>query len=179
MRAGHPLTQNKVTKERLFEFSHLVVGLTRTEERAADGFRDDKGVARRASIERALLEFQDGTIDLVGRVAVCVPHFAAVPPLLQATDMVATLPHRLALWAAAHFPLVLLDLPYTPKTVDIEIVCDQSADRDKGLQWLIDECASWLQRMSYRCKARLSNSLPKNPRALDQIQSWIMKGKHS
>ena len=139
VRAGHPLTQNKVTKERLFEFPHLVVGLTRTEEHAADGFRDDKGVARRASIERALLEFQDGTIDLVGRVAVCVPHFAAVPPLLQATDMVATLPHRLALWAAAYFPLVLLDLPYTPKTLVIEMVCDQSAHRDKGLQWLIDE----------------------------------------
>jgi DNA-binding transcriptional LysR family regulator len=122
VRAGHPLTQNKLTKERLFEFSHLVVELTRTEEHAADGFMDDKGVARRASIERALLEFQDGPIDLVGRLAVCVPHFAAVPPLLQATDMVATLPHRLALWAAAHFPLVLLDLPYTPKTVDIEMV---------------------------------------------------------
>lgn len=139
VRADHPLTQNKVTKERLFEFPHLVVGLTRTEEHAADGIMDDKGVARRASIERALLEFQDGTIDLVGRVAVCVPHFAAVPPLLQATDMVATLPHRLALWAAAHFPLVLLDLPYTPKTLDIEMVCDQRAHRDKGLQWLIDE----------------------------------------
>src|SRR5258708_18022258 len=32
VRAGHPLTQNKVTKERLFEFSHFEVELTRTEE---------------------------------------------------------------------------------------------------------------------------------------------------
>jgi hypothetical protein len=38
--------------------------------------------------------------------------------------MVATLPRPLALWTAAHFPLVLLDLPYPPKTVDIEIVSD-------------------------------------------------------
>ncbi len=53
--------------------------------------------------------------------------------------MVATLPRPLALWTAAHFPLVLLDLPYPPKTVDIEIVSDQRADRDQGLQWLIDE----------------------------------------
>jgi DNA-binding transcriptional LysR family regulator len=79
---------------------------------------------------------------LVGRAAVRVPHFAAVPPLLQVTDMVATLPRRLALWTAAHFPLVWLDLPYTPKTVDIEMVSDQSADRDKGLRWLIDELAA-------------------------------------
>jgi DNA-binding transcriptional LysR family regulator len=142
VRAGHPLTQERVTKQRLFEFSHVVVELTGTEEHKADGFVYDKGVARRVWIERALLEFQDENIDLVGRAAVCVPHFAAVPPLLLATDMVATLPRRLALWTAAHFPLVLLDPPYTPKTVEIEIVCDQSADRDKGLQWLIDELAA-------------------------------------
>ena len=53
--------------------------------------------------------------------------------------MLATLPRRLALWTIAHFPLVLLDLPYTPKTVDVEIVRDKRADRDQGLQWLIDE----------------------------------------
>jgi DNA-binding transcriptional LysR family regulator len=139
VRAGHPLTQGKVTKERLFEFSHVVVELTGTEEHQADGFMHDKGVARRVWIERALLEFQDQESDLIGRAAVCVPHFATVPPLLQATDMVATLPRRLALWTTKHFPLVLLDLPYTPKTVDIEIVSDQRADRDQGLQWLIAE----------------------------------------
>jgi len=37
---------------------------------------------------------------------------------------------------------LLLDLPYTPMTVDLEMVSDQSADRDKGLQWLIDELAA-------------------------------------
>jgi DNA-binding transcriptional LysR family regulator len=139
VRAGHPLTQQKVTIESLFEFSHVVVELSGTEEHAADGFVHDKGVARRIWIERALLEFRDEKIDLVGRAAVCVPHFAAVPPLLQATDMLATLPRRLALWTIAHFPLVLLDLPYAPKTVDVEIVRDKRADRDQGLQWLIDE----------------------------------------
>lgn len=142
VRTGHPLTQDKVTKEKLFEYSHVVVELTGTEEHTADGFMNDKGFARRVWIERALLEFQDKKIDLVGRVAVCVPHFAAVPPLLQATDMLATLPRRLALWTAAHFPLVLLDLPYAPKTVDVEMVCDQGADRDSGLQWLIGEMAA-------------------------------------
>ena len=142
VRAGHPLTQDKVTKQRLFEFSHVVVELTGTEEHKADGFVYDQGVARRVWIERALLEFQDENIDLIGRAAVCVPHFAAVPPLLLATDMVATLPRRIALWTTAHFPLVLLDLPYTPKTVDIEMVSHHRADRDKGLQWFIDEVAA-------------------------------------
>jgi DNA-binding transcriptional LysR family regulator len=148
VRAGHPLTQDKVTKQRLFEFSHVVVELTGTEEHKADGFAYDQGVARRVWIERALLEFQNENVDLVGRAAVCVPHFAVVPPLLQTTDMVATLPRRLALWAAAHFPLVLLDLPYTPITVDVEMVSHHSADRDKGLQWLIDEVAASMSEPS-------------------------------
>jgi DNA-binding transcriptional LysR family regulator len=106
----------------------------------------DKGIARRVWMERALIEFQDNKVDLVGRVAVCVPHFIAVPPLIQASDMLATLPRRLALWTVAHFPLVMLDLPYEPKRVDIEIVCDQNASRDDGLQWLIDELVASVPR---------------------------------
>jgi len=142
VRAGHPLTQVKVTKEKLFEYPHVVVEFTGMEQHKADGFMYDRGAARRVWIERALLEFQDKKIDLVGRAAVCVPHFNDVPPLLQATNMVATLPRRFALWSAAHFPLVFLDLPYTPKAVDIEMVWDQNADRDKGIRWLIDELAA-------------------------------------
>jgi DNA-binding transcriptional LysR family regulator len=142
VRAGHPLTRSKITKERLIEFPHLVVALTGAEENEANGFMNDQGVAHRTWIERALHEFQDRKIDLVGRMAVCVPHFAAMAPFLQLTDMVATLPRRLALWAAAHAPLVLLDLPYPSMTVDIEMLWDESADEDQGLQWLVNELAA-------------------------------------
>jgi DNA-binding transcriptional LysR family regulator len=38
VRAGHPLTQAPVTKERLFSFPHIVVELTGTEDQAVDGF---------------------------------------------------------------------------------------------------------------------------------------------
>lgn len=142
VRAGHPLTQGKVTKERLFEFPHVVVELTGTEENEPDGFMDDEGVARRIWIERALLEFQDENVDLVGRAAVCVPYFAAVAPLLLVTDMVATLPRRLALWLIAQTPIVLLNLPYPPIMVDLEMVWHQRANRDSGFQWLRHELAS-------------------------------------
>ena len=91
VRAGHPLTHGKVTKERLFEFPHAVVELTGTEENERNGFMSEDGVERRVWVERALLEFQDKEVHFVGRAAVCVPHFAVVAPLLEATDMVATL----------------------------------------------------------------------------------------
>ncbi len=141
VRTGHPLTRGKVTKERLVEFPQVVVEPAGTKENETDGFTDGQGVGRRVWIERALHEFQEGKVDLVGRAAVCVPNFASVAPFLQLSDMVATLPRRLALWAAAHAPLALLDLPYASMTVDIEMLWDQGADHDRGLQWLVSELA--------------------------------------
>jgi DNA-binding transcriptional LysR family regulator len=142
VRAGHPLTHREVTKERLLEFPHLVVVPIGAEENAANGPMNGEGVAHRIWTERVLQEFQQGKINLAGRATVCVPHFAAMAPFLQLTDMVATLPRRLALWTAAHAPVELLDLPYTSMTVDIEMLWDQSADQDQGLQWLVRELES-------------------------------------
>jgi DNA-binding transcriptional LysR family regulator len=143
VRAGHPLTQGSITKERLFAFPYVVVELTGTEEEGVDGFVDDRGLWRRVWIERLLLEMGDDEEGLVGRVAVSVPHFAAVPPILCLTDMVATLPRRLALQAVQHFPLVILDdLPYEPLTVPVELVWHQRAERDAGAQWMISEILS-------------------------------------
>jgi DNA-binding transcriptional LysR family regulator len=141
VRAGHPLTHSEVTKERLLEFPRLVVAPIGAEENEANNFMNDEGVARRLWTERVLHEFQDGKIDMAGRATVRVSHFAAMARFLQLTDMVATLPRRLALWAAADAPLVLLDLTCTSMTADIEMLWDQSADQDKGLQWLVNELA--------------------------------------
>lgn len=139
VRAGHPLTQAPVTVERLFAFPHIVVELTGTEEDVIEGFLDDRGVSRRVWIERILIEMGDDHHGLVGRVAVSVPHYAAVPPMLLVTDMVATLPRRLALRAAEQDTLVVLDLPYEPLAVPIEAVWHQRADGDAGARWLLGE----------------------------------------
>jgi len=141
-RAGHPLTQNKVTRERLREFPHLVVALNGPEENEAKRFMNDHGVERRVCIECALREFQTEKIDPVGRAAVCLAHFAAMVSFLQLTDMVTTLPRRLALRAAAHARLVLLDLPYPSRTVEIVMLWNQSRYQDRRLPWLVNELAA-------------------------------------
>ena len=145
VRAGHPLTQGAVTKERLFSFPHIVVDLTGTEGQATDGFLDERGVWRRTWIERLLIELGDGELGLVGRVAVSVPHYAAVPPMLRVTDMVGTLPRSLALLAVEQGGLAMLDLPYEPLAVPIEVVWHQRAERDAGAQWLIMELIDEMQ----------------------------------
>jgi len=142
VRPGHPLTKGRITKRRLFEFPHVVVEMTGTEEHEQDGFLDEEGVSRHVWIERALLEFQDKQVSLLGRAAVCVPYFAAVAPILEMTDMVATLPRRLAVWLVERKSIVLLKLPYKPITVDIEIVWHNRLAPDPGFGWIREVLAS-------------------------------------
>ena len=142
VRAGHPLTKARITKQRLFQFPHVVVEMTGTEEHEEDGFMDDEGVLRRVWIERALLEFQDKNVSLAGRAAVCVPYFAAVVPILEMTDMVATLPRRLALRLPQRDSIVLLKLPYKPITVEVEMVWHERVARDPGFRWIREVLAS-------------------------------------
>lgn len=139
VRPDHPLTREQVTRERLFAFPHIVVELTGTEEEAPDGFLDDRGVSRRIWIERLLIETNDDGDGPAGRVSVSVPYYSAIPPMLQETDMVATLPRRLALSAAASGALAILDLPYEPLTVTLEAIWHQRVEQDSGAQWLIGE----------------------------------------
>lgn len=148
VRTGHPLTQGAITKERLFAFPHIVVELTGTEEEGIGGFVDDRGVWRRTWIERLLIETDDDTDGLVGRVAVCVPHYAAVAPMLRVTDMVATLPRSIAQRAVEQGGHVMLDLPYEPLAVTIEIIWHQRADRDGGAQWFVRELADTMRAVA-------------------------------
>jgi DNA-binding transcriptional LysR family regulator len=139
VRTGHPLTRGRMTKERLLEFPHVVVEPAGTMESANDGFPGEERNGKGVSVERALYEFQNGRIGPGGRAAVCVPSFAAVAPFLQWSDIVAMLPRRLALWAAAHAPLALLDPPYKSISIEIEMLWVEEAAQDEGLQWLLNE----------------------------------------
>lgn len=137
VRRGHPLAGQPVDRDRLFSYPFAVVELTGSGEQAAEGFIDERGVWRRVWIDRLLIETDDE--DAVAHVAVSLPHYAAVPGILSATDMVATLPERMARPLAQAGTHVILDLPYEPLEVSAEAIWHQRGDRDGGLQWLLGE----------------------------------------
>jgi DNA-binding transcriptional LysR family regulator len=139
VRPGHPLTQGQITKERLLAFSYVVVEMTGSEEPPTDGFLDERNVRRRVWIERLLIDESGDYEELARRMTVTVPYYVAVPHMLQATDLVATLPMSLARRAAAQGLVAILDLPYEPLDVSFEAVWHRRAERDTGLQWLIGE----------------------------------------
>ncbi len=139
VRAGHPLTTEAVTMDRLFAFPHVVVELTGNEERPEGGFIEDQGVERRVWIERLLLEQGNGKNGLVGRVAVSLPHYSAVANLVGRSEMVATLPRSIAIREAAREQLAMLELPYEPLQVTVEAVWHERGEQDAGLQWFVSE----------------------------------------
>ena len=138
VRSQHPLTIGKVTRQKLLAYPHIVVEFTGSEDQATDGFLDDRGLFRRTWIERLLVETSGEGKLLVGRVAVTTPNYGSIIPMLEATDMIATLPRRLALRAVKRDGLCMLELPYPPLSVAVEMVWHERAEANSGLRWLID-----------------------------------------
>lgn len=136
VRRGHPLTEGPVSLERLLSFPYVVVEMTGSEDRVVDGFIDERGVWRRVWIDRLLIETNAKDEDLVGHVALSLPHYATVPDILAATDMVATLPARLARRGVEQGILAILDLPYEPLTVRFDAIWHERSDQDAGVRWL-------------------------------------------
>lgn len=124
---GHELTRGEVTIERLLQVPHLVVHFTGLGEGGENGFIDERGLKRRARIERGLTEraLMDAAAERNEpglRIALTVPNYLAVPELLAGSEMVATLPRSLALLTARHCDLVMLEPPYQYAPVAVEAV---------------------------------------------------------
>ncbi|MBS7543818.1 LysR family transcriptional regulator [Ancylobacter oerskovii] len=135
VREGHPLLDGEVTTARLLAYPHAVVELTGTDEMRTDGFQDDRGLVRRVWIERAVLE-APASVTPAPRVAVSVPYFTALAPLLRGSDLVATLPARLARSALAQGGLRRLDPALEPIEVTLEMAYRACDEGDEGLAWL-------------------------------------------
>jgi DNA-binding transcriptional LysR family regulator len=137
VRRGHPLTERPVDMAQVFSYPFMVVELSGSGEPATEGFIDERGVWRRVWIDRLLIE--TGQENDVAHVAVSLPYFAAVPDILSQTDMVATLPERLARRLTQAGTHVALDLPYEPLQATVEAIWHQRAENDRGVQWLLGE----------------------------------------
>ncbi len=137
MRSDHPLSREPLARERIFDYPHIVVDLTGAEE-TRGGFLDERGLTRRVWMERAVLQAR-GRGDVSARVAMTVPSFTAVPPLLRKSDLIATLPKRLALQAVAEGGLIMFDESLEHELVEVEVAWHSRSATDLGIAWLIDE----------------------------------------
>ena len=116
MRNGHKLAKKKMTLEEFSAAEHLLV----ISEGTGHGKVDE--ILKRSGIER--------------HVALTVPHFVAVGHILQATDLVATVPERLASHMLKPFGLVSVPHPAKLPDVAINVFWHGKYHRSPANQWL-------------------------------------------
>lgn len=116
MRKGHRLDRKKITLADFSAAEHLVVVSAGTGHGQVDELLKRKGIAR--------------------RIALTVPHFVAVGHILQATELVSTVPERFAERMVEPFNLVAVPHPVDLPQVAINVFWHAKYHKDPGNQWL-------------------------------------------
>ena len=116
-RRGHPLDQTRALSLADFcAYEHVAVIPVGTGHGEVDRLMERKGICR--------------------RVRATVPHFYAVGNILRATDLLATVPLRMAEMLAAPFDLTYSPHPVALPEASIDIFWHARLHRDPGNQWL-------------------------------------------
>ncbi len=116
IRKGHPRVAKRLTTKAFAELEHILV----TERLGANGIVDD--ALARAGHQR--------------RIAVRVPHHQLVGELVAATDLVATIDHRIAARQAREYDLRVFKTPVDLPRAGLGIFWHDRTDGDPARRWL-------------------------------------------
>lgn len=116
MRRGHPLARRPLTVERFAAAEHVMVVSQGTGHGAVDELMQRQGIAR--------------------RVRLTVPHFVAVGHIVAASDLLATVPEKLAARLVAPFGLVSQPHPVPLPPITLHLFWHSLRHREAGNRWL-------------------------------------------
>ncbi len=116
MRKGHPLARRKLTLRAYAEAEHAFIAPRGTLGGVVDDELAKHGLSR--------------------RVALALPNFAIVPHVIATTDLVCTLPVRVAKSYAALLPLHVTEPPLDVPAFTISMAWHERLARDPGHAWL-------------------------------------------
>jgi DNA-binding transcriptional LysR family regulator len=115
-RKGHPLSEGPVDLERFTAASHLIVD------------------SRESPYDRINQMLEKAGIGVDARFR--VPHFTAVPYIVSGSDLVVTVPQKLAERACAPFGLAWIAPPLQLPTLQTNVFWHRRFNQDPGNQWL-------------------------------------------
>lgn len=129
----------ELTMDKLANVPLVIVSLGGDKDGAVDGFISERGLARRSEMyDRAAFERAFAPPASAPRIAVCLPHFLAVPALLDNSRLVAIVPRPLAETFARSHPLAIHPLPYATSSLNVHCVWHERNDGDASHHWLHD-----------------------------------------
>lgn len=116
VRRRHPLTRRKLQEADFFAAEHLAVVSAGTGHGRVDQILDRSAPQR--------------------KVRLTVPHYVAIGHILQSSDLVATVPQRLAERMVAPFELAVLPHPVKLPEIAIHLFWHARYQKDPANQWL-------------------------------------------
>lgn len=115
----------------------VVVSFGGEQEGAVGGFLSERGLARRSEMfDRAALEKALAEGDSPPRIAVTVPHFLALPALLEDTELAAIVPRPLAQSFARTHPIAVHELPYPTSPLEVRLLWHERHEGEPSQEWL-------------------------------------------
>ncbi|MEH2513313.1 DNA-binding transcriptional LysR family regulator [Nitrobacteraceae bacterium AZCC 1564] len=128
---------NRLSLEELSDLSIVTVSLHGEHEGAVDGFVSIRGLSRRSDMyDRLALERAFSGSQRSPRVAVSLPHFLALPALLQNCDLVAIVPRPLGQSLARMHALSIHELPYKTSSLHVSALWHERNANDETQEWL-------------------------------------------
>ena len=115
-RKDHPLAKGKVDLERFVAAPHLIVDAAQSPYDRINGLLEKAGVTAGARFR--------------------VPHFTAVPYIVSTSELVVTVPQKLAESAASPFGLKWIEPPLALPTLQTNVFWHRRFNHDPGIQWL-------------------------------------------
>jgi DNA-binding transcriptional LysR family regulator len=115
-RKGHPLATGAVDLARFVQATHLIVDTAQSPYDRINALLEKAGVAAQARFR--------------------VPHFTAVPYIVSTSDLVVTVPQKLAESAAGPFGLKWIEPPLQLPTLQTNVFWHRRFNHDPGIQWL-------------------------------------------
>ena len=80
-------------------------------------------------------------------ISVRVPHFLSMPMMVQTSDMICTLPRRMAYLYADHFRLQMHTVPLRIPEFPVYLIWHGSLNEDAGHRWLRSHLIEFAQRL--------------------------------
>ena len=115
----------------------VVVSFGGDQEGAIDGFLSERGLARRSEMyDRTALERALAASDRPLRIAVSVPHFLALPALLEDTGLAAIVPRPLADSFARTHAIRTYELPYSTASLEVRLLWHEREEGEPSQEWL-------------------------------------------
>lgn len=146
---AHPIGDKALQLEDLVKYPLAVVSLGGEGEGMLSGYILERGLARQAQMyDRNALELALTEAGLSVRRQIVLPHFLALPMLLEGSELLAIVPRPLARTFARTLGFMIKPLPYPVARQQLDMIWHSSNDNDPAQRWLHGQISAAAEEIS-------------------------------